>query len=344
MTRPIMRNSILLAVLLYAFTTFLSAQSLTTLYSFAGSDDGGYPVAGLVQGSDGNFYGPTSAGGGHNLGTVFKITPSGTLTTLYSFAGSDGEFPFAGLVQGSDGNFYGTTEQGGANDQGTVFKITPSGTLTTLYSFAGSGGAFPYGGLVQGSDGNFYGTTSGGGANNEGTVFKITPSGTLTTLYSFAGSDDGGYPVAGLVQGSDGNFYGTTVVGGANSDGTVFKITPSGALTTLYTFAGSDGAYPYGGLVQGSDGNFYGMNQYGGAGQSCFSGCGTVFKITPSGTLTTLYSFRGSDGANPLAGLVQGSDGNFYGTTYGGGAHDAGTVFRLGVVPPCATCRPVSWR
>jgi uncharacterized repeat protein (TIGR03803 family) len=166
----------------------------------------------------------------------------------------------------------------------------------------------------------------------------------LTTLYSFAGSDDGGYPVAGLVQGSDGNFYGPTSAGGGHNLGTVFKITPSGTLTTLYSFAGSGGAFPYGGLVQGSDGNFYGMNQYGGAGQSCFSGCGTVFKITPSGTLTTLYSFRGSDGANPLAGLVQGSDGNFYGTTYGGGAHDAGTVFRLGVVRPCATCRPVSWR
>jgi uncharacterized repeat protein (TIGR03803 family) len=227
MTRPIMRNSILLAVLLYAFTTFLSAQSLTTLYSFAGSDDGGYPVAGLVQGSDGNFYGPTSAGGGHNLGTVFKITPSGTLTTLYSFAGSDGEFPFAGLVQGSDGNFYGTTEQGGANDQGTVFKITPSGTLTTLYSFAGSDGAEPFAGLVQGSDGNFYGTTQLGGlgpcTGGCGTVFKITPSGALTTLYSFAGSD-GANPDAGLVQGSDGNFYGTTHQGGANNVGTVFRL------------------------------------------------------------------------------------------------------------------------
>ena len=174
MTRPILRNSILLAVLLYAFTTFLSAQKLTTLYSFAGSD-GAHPDAGLVQGSDGNFYGTTEFGGANNgNGTVFKITPSGALTTLYDFAGSDGFEPQAGLVQGSDGNFYGTTTGGGANNgKGTVFKITPSGALTTLYSFAGSDGAFPQAGLVQGSDGNFYGTTAGGGTDFAGTVFRL---------------------------------------------------------------------------------------------------------------------------------------------------------------------------
>ena len=176
-----------------------------------------YPEAGLVQGSDGNFYGTTYVGGANGDGTVFKTTPSGTLTTLYSFAGSDGDTPVAGLVQSRDGNFYGTTSAGGVNDGGTVFKITPSGTLTTLYSFAGNGsdGANPFAELVQGSDGNFYGTTLSGGENNDGTVFKITPSGTLTTLYSFAGSD-GDQAYAGLVQGSDGNFYGTTYAGGAN--------------------------------------------------------------------------------------------------------------------------------
>ncbi len=247
-------------------------------------------------------------------------------------------------MQGSDGNFYGTAVVGGANGAGTVFKITPGGTLITLYSFGVSDGQSPYGGLVQGSDGNFYGTTEFGGANNgNGTVFKITPRGTLTSLYSFAGSD-GANPHAGLVQGSDGNFYGTTEFGGtgqcANRCGTVFKITPSGTLTTLYDFAGSDGFKPQAGLVQGSDGNFYGTTTGGGAN----NGKGTVFKITPSGTLTTLYSFAGSDGAFPQAGLVQGSDGNFYGTTAGGGANFAGTVFRLGVVRPCATCRPVSPR
>jgi len=330
MTRHTLRNSILLAVLLYAFTTFLSAQSLTTLYSFAGSD-GANPDARLVQGNDGNFYGNTWGGGPSGNGTIFKITPSGTLTTLYSFAFFDGEHPAAGLTQGRDGNFYGTTESGGADDAGAVFQITPSGTLTTLYSFTGGDGEFPYAGLVQGSDGNFYGTTVFGGADcldlGCGTVFQITPSGTLTTLYIFAGSD-GANPYAGLVQGSDGNFYGTTKLGGlgpcTGGCGTVFKITPSGTLTTLYGFAGSDGEFPYAGLVQGSDGNFYGTTYGGGANSD-----GTVFKITPGGTLTTLYSFASSDGASPIAGLVQGSDGNFYGTTAGGGANSDGTVFKI---------------
>ena len=176
-----------------------------------------------------------------------KSTPSGTLTTLYSFAGSDGAQPTAGLVQGSDGNLYGTTSA----DGGTVFKITPSGALTTLYNFGGSDGVKPYAGLVQGSDGNFYGTTYYGGENDLGTVFpKITPGGTLTTLHSFAGGD-GAQPGAALVQASDGNFYGTTEFGGVDGTdvGTVFKITPSGTLTT-YSFDFIDGWHPLAGLVQ----------------------------------------------------------------------------------------------
>ena len=298
------------------------AQPYTVLHAFAESD-GQDPLAGLVQGSDGNFYGTTKQGGAGDSGTVFKITPSGTLTTLHSFAGSDGQNPVAGLVQGTDGNFYGTTNYGGARGAGTVFKITPAGALTTLYPFAGSDGSYPYAGLVQGTDGNFYGTTNQGGARGAGTVFKITPSGTLTTLYPFAGSD-GSYPQNTLVQGSDGNFYGTTKQGGASGYGTVFKITPSGTLTTLHSFAGSDGQDPYAALVQGSDGNFYGTTNQGGTGDY-----GTVFKITPAGTLTTLYSFSGSDGEWPSATLVQGTDGNFYGTTGQGGASGYGTVFKI---------------
>jgi len=322
--------------------------TLTTLYSFAGSD-GDNPWAGLVQAIDGNFYGTTAEGGTNNCvpyygcGTVFKITSSGTLTTLHSFAGSDGANPYAGLVQASDGNFYGTTENGGANNCapyygcGTVFKITSSGALTTLHSFARSDGAYPGAGLVQASDGNFYGTTYVGGTNNYGTVFKITPTGTLTTLHSFNGTD-GGFVSAGLTAASDGNFYGTTENGGANNYGTVFKITPQGTLTTLHSFDGSDGANPADGLLQASDGNFYGATSYGGASNDCYGGCGTVFKITSSGTLTTLHSFAGSDGANPPARLVQASDGNLYGTTYVGGADGRGTVFRLVTVRACAIC------
>src|ERR1035437_5010146 len=299
--------------------------TLTTLHSFGEIwSDGAHPNAGVVFASDGNFYGTTSDGPSRNLGTVFKITPTGTLTTLYVFAGSRGADPSAGLVQAGDGNFYGTTRSGGASGFGTVFKITPDGGLTTLHSFAGGDGQGPYAGLVQGSAGTFYGTTLGGGASDLGTVFKITPNGTLTTLHSFTGGD-GQIPYAGLVQGSEGNFYGTTSSGGTSDLGTVFKITPFGALTTLYSFAGSDGATPTAGLVQGSDGNFYGTTSYGPA-----RNLGTVFKITPDGTLTTLYSFAGSDGEHPTtASLVQGSDGNFYGTTSSGGAFGNGVVFRL---------------
>ena len=307
---------------------------LTTLYSFTGAgEDGDYPTAGLVQGSDGNFYGTTEYGGANEDGTVFKISTNGALTSLYSFTGTnDGEYPQAGLVQGSDGNFYGTTSGGGTNGygDGTVFKISTNGVLTSLYSFTGANdGANPYAGLVQGSDGNFYGTTSSGGTYSNGTVFKISANGALTSLYSFTGGNDGANPDGGLVQGSDGFLYGTTYNGGASSNGTVFKISASGALTTLYSFGTVtntngyplDGANPSAGLVQGSDGYLYGTTQYGGTTARCGDNdAGTVFKISTNGTLTTLYSFTAvNDGANPAAGLVQGSDGNFYGTTYNGG-------------------------
>ena len=317
-----------------------NALTVTNLHSFGSSPtDGQLPWAGLVQGSDGNFYGTTEGGGTtNNNGTVFRISPSGTYTNLYSFGTSpkDGAIPNAGLVQGSDGNFYGTTVIGG----GTVFRISPSGTYTSLYSFAGypTDGQYPEAGLVQGSDGNFYGTTEGGGTYSGGTVFRISPSGSETNLYSFGSyPTDGVAPFAGLVQGSDGNFYGTTYLGGssANCDGgcgTVFRINSSGTETTLYSFVGSstDGENPYhDGLVQGSDGSFYGTTKYGGA-----NSLGTVFRITPSGSYTNLYFFgsQPNDGGDPQAGLVQGSDGNFYGTTQIGGTYSGGTVFKL-IVP-----------
>ena len=267
-------------------------------------------------------------------------------TTLYSFTGgNDGANPEAALVQGSDGNFYGTTSGGGAYTNqygqglGTVFKISTNGALASLYSFTGTNdGATPYAGLVQGSDGNFYGTTESGGAHTNqygqglGTVFKISANGAFTSLYSFTGGNDGEYPYAGLVQGSDGSFYGTTEYGGTNGYGTVFKISAKGAYTHLYSFGGNDGANPEAALVQGSDGYFYGTTRGGGS-YGPYGG-GTVFRITTTGALSTLYSFTGgNDGAQPFAGLVQGSDGNFYGTTAYGGQGGAGTVFKLTVVP-----------
>src|SRR5580658_9658731 len=215
-------------ILWAATAAALPAQTFTTLHSFDGTD-GGFPSAGLVQGTNGKFYGTTSGGGAYGDGTVFSITAGGTLTTLHSFSGSatDGANPIAGLVQGTNGDFYGTTFIGGAYDGGTVFSITASGTLTTLYSFRGAVGSYPTAGLVQGANGKFYGTTPPGG----GTVFSITANGTPTKLYTFCSGGgvcaDGSSPGAGLVQGTNGKFYGTTNSGGANGDGdgTVFSIT-----------------------------------------------------------------------------------------------------------------------
>jgi uncharacterized repeat protein (TIGR03803 family) len=311
-----------------------NAQTETNLHSFVGGTaDGSLPYAGLVQGSDGNFYGTTEYGGTSGTGTVFRISPSGSYTNLYSFGRSptDGELPKAGLVQGRDSNFYGTTGFGGTSGTGTVFRISPSGSYTNLYSFGRSAtdGANPRGGLVQGRDSNFYGTTEQGGTRGFGTVFRISPSGNYTSLYSFGSSaTDGANPRAKLVQGRDSNFYGTTEYGGTSGTGTVFRISPSGSYTSLYSFGScaTDGKLPRAGLVQGSNGNFYGTTSFGGTYNS-----GTVFRISPRGGYTNLYSFGRSpnDGVYPYGGLVQGSDGNFYGMTQQGGTRSVGTVFRI---------------
>lgn len=313
-----------------------AAQDFHMLLSFDGTNGDG-PYAALIQATDGNFYGTTSEGGtGYIAGTIFKITPSGTLTSLYSFQGPDGFNPTSALVQATNGNFYGTTEGGGSSTAcqygcGTVFKITPGGVLTTLHSFDLTDGAYPYAGLIQARDGDLYGTTSYGGANNiHGTVFKITPKGKLTTLHSFNGSD-GSQSMAGLVQATDGNFYGTTEARGRGF-GTVFKITSSGTLTTLHFFEGSDGGYPTAGLVQATNGRLYGTTEYGKYRNDAHvigNQDGTVFKITLSGRLTKMYKFQGTDGRNPYAGLIQATDGNFYGTTLNGGANNDGAVFEM---------------
>jgi uncharacterized repeat protein (TIGR03803 family) len=321
----------------------------TNLFSFNGTN-GAYPVAGLVQGTDGNFYGTTSysqvaTSQYDDFGTVFKISTNGAFTSLYTFDSVtdtngyyvDGADPVGVLVQGTDGFFYGTTYAGGTNCEGrctwgTVFKISPDGAYANLYSFGTIqdengdplDGANPSAGLVQGNDGFFYGTTFEGGTNGGGTVFKISANGELKTLYSFiygnSATNAGALPRAPLVQGRDGNFYGTTYIGGTNGSwGTVFKISPNGALTSLYSFGAVkdtngiplDGYYPYAGLVQGSDGNFYGTTYQGGTNND-----GTVFKINTNGALTSLHSFgHTSDGGNPAATMVLGSDGYFYGTS-----------------------------
>jgi uncharacterized repeat protein (TIGR03803 family) len=268
--------------------TITPSGALTLLYRFCRPNclEGAGPTSEPVQDIDGNFYGTTLFGGVNDQGTVFRLTPSGNLTTLYSFCPNagcpDGSQP-SGLVRASDGSFYGTTFYGGAGADGTVFRITAGGTLeitaagelTTLHSFDGTDGTNLESALVQGSNGKFYGTTSGGGPNqNSGTVFSITAGGEFTTLHNFNGAD-GNDVFAGLVQGTDGNFYGTTFYGGTNDDGTIFKITPSGALTTLYNFAGMDGENPYAGLVQDTNGAFFGTTYVGGKDNN-----GSVFSLS----------------------------------------------------------------
>ncbi len=279
------------------------------------------------------------------------------LTLLYSFCylesyceppTTHGARPYAGLVQGLDGNFYGTAEAGGSTTCdggcGTVFMITPVGALTNLYSFCSltncADGAVPYAGLTLGTDGNFYGTTvyggSYGGNQSGGTVFKITPGGTLTTLHSFcqmSDCTDGEEPYGGLVQGTDGNFYGTTTFGGAAGDGMVFKITPAGTLTTLYNFCSlagcADGANPYDALVQGTDGNFYGTTKSGGPQETK----GTTFEMNPRGPMIALSNPSCSQncgyGDQPYAGFVQATNGNLYLTVTSGGGDDDGTVLQM---------------
>jgi len=320
----------------------LSAQTPHTLYVFD-LTNGGSPYAKLVQATDGNLYGTTNQGGANNGGTVFRVSPTGAVTTIYNFCAlalcADGKAPNAGLIQATNGNLYGTTWLGGnyegycPNGCGTVFKISPAGGLTTLHSFGAINDGFnPFlAGLIQGTNGNFYGTTSAS-ITGFGTVFEISSSGTLTTIHTFDDTD-GSFPLGGLVQAADGYFYGTTEVGGANTVGTVFKMTATGGLVTIYTFCSqtgcSDGKSPLAGLVQATDANLYGATYEGGTVDSG----GTLFKITTGGALTTLCRFclqsSCPGGGNPRGGLLQATDGNFYGTTLDFGTGGYGTVFRL---------------
>jgi len=321
------------------------------LYSFAGGASDGTNPEGVIQGKDGNFYGATGAGGigpcPGGCGIIFKITPAGAESVLYFFTGgADGGSP-NDLLLGRDGNFYGAAALGGdmngacsGQGCGVVFRLTPSGTLTTLYAFQGGltdGAEAAY--VIQGSDGNLYGNTVYGGQSDNGTVFALTLGGVETILHSFAGGNDGAIPFAPLTQGSDGNLYGTTQYGGTYGNGVIFTVhlaplpAGTGNEAVLHAFAGTttEGANPVAtALVQGSDGNFYGTTNSGGD-PSCAGGCGTVFKWIPSGTFSTLYLFgtgAGNVPPNPTS-LIQGTDGNFYGTTSQGGGNGFGTVFKM---------------
>ena len=302
-----------------------TAGSLTKLLDFA-SNEGS--IGGLALGFDGNFYGTTSGGGTANAGTVFKLTPAGLRTTLWSFTSfNDGANPSYAPLQGQDGNFYGVNPDNRNGDYGLIYKMTTKGALTVRGDFTSTNGNNPN--LpVLGMDGNFYGTTRFGGINGTGctigcgVVYKMAASGKITVLHNFAGyPNDGSLPVGVLVQANDGTLYGTAYQGGANNQGIVFKITTAGAYTLLYSFndvAGSDGIHPWVGLALGTDGNLYGTAQGG------KHNAGVLFKITPAGQESVLYSFCAvsgcADGFFPQTPILQHTNGKFYGSVESGGA------------------------
>jgi len=268
------------------------SRTLNVLYSFTGGSDGALPWAGMIADAAGNLYGTTYSGGASGQGTVFQLDPSGTQTVLYSFTGGNDASPWAGLIADAAGNLYGTTE--GGDGPGEVFQLTPSGILNVLHNFTRRDGAIPHGGLIFDAAGNLYGTTHNGGASAAyGTVFQLTPSGTLNVLHSFTGGSDGAYPEAGLIADMAGNLYGTTASDGSGGQGTVFQLTPSGALNVLYSFTGgSDGGRPAADLIADAAGNLYGTTASGGAGTSCPGGCGTVFELAAPPSFTGGQSRR----------------------------------------------------
>jgi uncharacterized repeat protein (TIGR03803 family) len=268
------------------------------------------------------LYGMTTIGGYHNLGTIFRTTTSGNLTTVVKFDSTNGKGPMSSLIQATDGNLYGVTVYGGISDSCVCFRYSLSGGVTVLFDFDSAGFDDPYGSLVQANDSNLYGMTSdGAGAKMYGSIYKSSLSGKLTDLHDFNGTSDGGHPDGALIQATDSNLYGLT--GSGSAQGTLFKCSLSGVFTTLVTFNGTNGAQPDGSLIQARDGYLYGMTSTGGA-----QGDGTIFKCSTSGTITTIHSFNDTAGSFPSGTLVQATDGNLYGLTPYGGDSNSGVVFK----------------
>jgi len=324
----------LVVVLVLGVVTIQSVQAQTfkVLFNFTGSADGESPYGSLVRDTEGNLYGTTEAGGASGAGTVFKVDKSGTHTVLYSFkGGSDGANPYVGVIRDAAGNLYGTTANGGASGLGTVFKLTKTGKEKVLYSFAGgSDGCYPYGGLLRDAAGNLYGTTEVCGASGVGTVFKLTNTGKETVLHSFAGgSSDGEFPsFTSLLMDTSGNLYGVAEQGGTDNLGVVYKLSKSGKLKVLHSFAGgtSDGCDVFGTPFMDAEGNLYGTAN------ACGSAhVGIVWKVSQKGKETVLHTFTAgsSDGAEPIAGVIMDANGNLYGDTYQGGSANLGTVYKL---------------
>jgi uncharacterized repeat protein (TIGR03803 family) len=324
-----------------------SAGNLIWQYSFcksAGCPDGSAPFAALEQSNIGGLlFGVTKSGGSNSVGESFAISSTGKLTRLSSFGdgNTDAAQPDSPMVAAIDGWQWGTAMFGGSNgNYGVIYQqeIVNYGQRNVMYNFCNApscaDGYFPQGPLVQASDGKIYGTTNSGGLYGGGTMFKWDPASlTLSTLHHFCslpGCLDGSYPMSGVIQGKDGNFYGVAASSGVTPNGsgkgTVFKITPLGYFTVLHTFEGPDGATPVG-IVQATDGILYGMTEVGGN-----NNLGTLFKITTGGVFTKLHDFVGGqfDGSQPQSAPIQRTDGNLYGTTRtGGSALSTGVVFRF---------------
>ena len=323
------------------FTLNKDGTACRVLHSFGdslnwGMDEGTNPKAALLEGSDQALYGTTASGGRFRQGTIFAVNKDGTgYQLLHMFSGNldDGANPVAALIEGSDGSLYGTTVSGGRINQGTIFTITKDGgDYHILHSFTGSqgDGALPQAALFEGQHGALYGTTLSGGSPNRGTIFKIQKDGSgYTVLHRFTGKD-GAHPSARLIQGSDGQLYGTTASGGAGL-GTVFKLTPDASShTLLHSFTGIR-ANPEAALVKAPDGALYGTTPFGGR-----IGWGSVFRVNEDGTgfqFVHSFSATGGEGRAPRAPLLAASDGNLYGTTTEGGGANQGTVFRIRLHP-----------
>ena len=310
------------------------AGNETPRYTFTGGADGGGPWgSGVIRDAAGNLYGATEYGGLGGVGVVYKLDPAGNETVLYNFTGgADGGYPQAGVFRDTRGNIYGTTVNGGATNQGVVYKLDTTSHETILCGFASpADGASPVGSLFRDAAGNLYGTNDPGGQFDQGDVFKVDPSRNETVLYTFTGGSDGSGPSSGVIGDADGNLYGTAISGGLGS-GVVFKIDPAGNESVLFNFpseypwAGGYLPFNFGGLIRDEAGNFYGTTLLGGLPFGC---CGVVFKLDPLGNETVLYSFSGPDGQGPESGVIRDPQGNFYGTTDGGGATGQGVLYRL---------------
>ena len=273
----------------------LSTQpDLVYEHDFEGGADGAYPVSAPIQSEAGDFYGTTGGSASHYAGTVYKIAKSGEYSVLHLFTTTDGAGAWAPLVEGNDGYFYGTTVAGGQFGVGTIFRISSTGAFEVLYNFDGTHGGRPYAPLIQASDGNFYGVTSEGGTLNDGVAFKMTPAGFVTVLYDFSLTGADGYePYGGLVQATDGNFYGTLMFGGAGTRGSLYRLTPAGVFTKLHDFRTQSGSYPESTLMQHTSGKLYGTTSDGGT-----YGSGVIFEYDAGlGPFVTFLNVYGQVGA-----------------------------------------------